>query len=382
MLRAHSYSTEWSFMSESSNSGQRLVGIAALEDILLHVKRFVLVMVKLLWLPTLAFGGVQLWAYTSVNQIPYPRFGAGLESLLLLIAGFLLTIGGLLATLYVAPALLASFAEEPSKSKNSFRISGMKFGTFLKWTGPPAFTGWILLLLISQYPSSHSLLHALWLVPIVATIATFRSIPAEGGLLDRWLACGTYSFISLSLLWIGMMHLVWNRQHLILLEPLPEALQWAALLALAGAYIVIVYIQVKLQARVRRSGIEVVAVFAFVMMMLGCMLAITQPAWMAAQTSKVLIRMNRGGGEQVEIVLSDAVVAMPTKGCTPHGVGTVRCSAKLMLDFGNEVSVKLGPESLATTLSGSDVRGVIRNEPASPSEEKMPADPDQPVPMD
>ncbi|SNY69505.1 hypothetical protein [Stenotrophomonas sp. CC120223-11] len=368
-------------MSQPSSHDQQPAGIAALEDILAHLKRHFLVMSKLLWLPALAFGGIQLWAYTRVNQIPYPRFGAGLESLVFLIAGFLLIVGGLLATLYIAPALLASVVDEPTKGQGAFRVSEMKLGAFLKWAAPPAITGWVVLLVVSQYPHSNNVWHAFWLILIVATLATFRSIPAEGALLNRLLICAAYSFLSLAWLWIGAIHLVWHRQHLHLLEPLPEAGQWAALLALTLAYIVIVYIQVRFQARVRRSGIEVVTVFAFTMMMLGCMLAIAQPDLMAAQTSKLLARMNRGGGEQVEIIVSDAAVAMPTEGCTPHGAGTIRCNAKLMLDFGDEVSIRLGTESQVWTLNSSDVRLIIRNSPPTQPEGEVRTDSDQPAPL-
>lgn len=368
-------------MSEPSSLDQRLTGIAALEDILTHLRRYFLVMSKLLWLPVLAFGSIQLWTYTRVNQIPYPRFGAGLESLIILIAGFLLIVGGLLATLYIAPALLASIADEPSKGKSAFRISDMKFGTFLKWAAPPAVTGWIVLLLISQYPSSNGLMHAFWLVLIVATFATYLSIPTEGSRLNRWLICAAYSFLSLSWLWVGAIHLVWHRQYLNLLEPLPEAAQWAALLALTVVYMVIVYLQVQLQARVRRSGIEVVTVSAFMMMMFGCMVAVAMPDWMAAQTSKLLIGMNRGGGEQIEIVLSDAAVAMPIEGCAPYGKGTVRCRAELLLDFGNEVTIRLDSESRVSTLSSSDVHRIIRNPPVQKTHAAQ-ADDDQPRPHD
>ncbi len=379
IIRVPRPNAEWSYMSKPSSPDERLTGIAALEDILTHLKRYFLVMSKLLWLPALASGGIQLWTYTRVNQIPYPRFGAGLESLVLLVAGFLLIVGGLLATFYIAPALLASIADEPSKGKSAFRISDMKLGAFLKWAAPPAVTGWIVLLLVSQYPSSNGLMHAFWMVLIVATFATLLSIPTEGSRLNRLLICAAYSLLSLSWLWIGAILLVWHRQYLNLLEPLPEAVQWAALLALTVLYMVIVYIQVQIQARVRRSGIEVVTVFAFMMMMFGCMVAITQPDWMAAQTSKLLIGMNRGGGEQVEIVLSDAAVAMPTQGCTPYGKGTVRCSAKLLLDFGNEVTIRLNSESRVSTLSSSDVHRIIRNPPAKQTHATQ-ADDDQPRP--
>ncbi|MFG6085191.1 hypothetical protein ACEU0C_001144 [Stenotrophomonas indicatrix] len=368
-------------MTEPSDQGQPLTGIAALEGILAQLKRYFLVMTKLLWLPTLAFGAIQLWAYTRVNQIPYPRFGAGLESLVFLIAGFLLIVGGLLGALYIAPALLASVADEPSQGKNAFRVSDMKFGTFLKWAAPPAITGWLVLLMVSQYPESNGLLHAFWLVLIVATLTTFWSIPAGGALLNRMLVCAAYSFLSLAWLWIGAIHLLWHRPYLSLLEPLPEVAQWVALLALTVAYIVIVYIQVQLQARVRRSGIEMVTVLALMMMMLGCMLAIVQPSWMAAQTSKLLISMNRGGGEHVEIVLSDAVVAMPSEGCTPHGNGTVRCSAKLLLDFGNEVTIRLESTPRASTLNSSDVRQIIRDPPADRPLDEPRAARDEPIPL-
>ncbi|WP_343650883.1 hypothetical protein [Stenotrophomonas sp.] len=368
-------------MSEPSNQGTPPTGVAALEHILAHLKRHFLVMTKLLGLPALAFGGLQLWTYTRVNQIPYPQFGAGLEALVILIAGFLLIVGGLLGALYIAPALLASIADEPSGGQSGLRVSDMKLGTFLKWAAPPAVAGWLVLIIVSHYPQSNGLLHAFWLVLIIATLTTFKSIPTSGPLLNRILVCAAYSFLSLAWLWIGAIHLVWHRSYLSLLEPLPEVVHWGALLAMTIAYIVIVYAQVRLQARVRRSGIEIVTVLALMMMMAGSMLAIAEPTVMSAQTSKLLMSLNRGGGQHVEIVLSDAVVSMPSRGCAPHGNGTVRCSARLLLDFGNEVTIRLESTPQSSTLNRSDVRQIIRDPPAPKPSIEQSGSSDQPTPQ-
>lgn len=317
-------------------------------------------------LAVLFLPGAYLAVYCYHQQVPFPALGAGLGLFLGLILVFLLIAAVMIGYSFIAPAMISAVVFPPESGGENLSLSKRIFAV---WFGVPLAMGCAFLWVISHSDGWR------WLWALVPLSAVATSQWASRRLAAG--AIGAGKPWSLTLLAFGL--LVCAAIALITyigplgkgVEGWPDSLQWFALWASLGVYACLVYVQLYLPNAIRRQGRRRVAMSLAVMLLGIAFLVLARPSMSVPAVSSFLTLLQRGGGEPVEVVIAADVAAAEGLLTTPTSAPMVRCRAQLLLDFGDETSLRFAGQSHVSYMRASELHRVLR----SPRAERREAPP-------
>jgi len=282
--------------------------------------------------------------------------GAGLGLFLGLILVFLLIAAVVIGYSFVAPAVISAVVFPQESGGEHLSLTKR---TFAVWFGVPLALACASLWVISQSDGWRWL----WaLVPLSAVgtsqWASRRLAPGTVGAGKPW---------SLALLAFGLL-ICAAIAMITYIGPLgrgvkgwPDSLQWLALWASLGVYACLVYVLLYLPDAIRRKGRRHAAMSLAITLLGVAFLILARPSLSVPAVSQFLMLLQRGGGEPVEVIIATDVAAAEGLLTTPTSASLVRCRARLLLDFGDETSLRFAGQSHVSHMRASELRRVLRS---------------------
>jgi len=307
-------------------------------------------------LAVLFLPGAYLAVYCYQQQVPFPALGAGLGLFLGLILVFLLIAAVVIGYSFVAPAVISAVVFPQESGGEHLSLTKR---TFAVWFGVPLALACASLWVISQSDGWRWL----WaLVPLSAVgtsqWASRRLAPGTVGAGKPW---------SLALLAFGLL-ICAAIAMITYIGPLgrgvkgwPDSLQWLALWASLGVYACLVYVLLYLPDAIRRKGRRHAAMSLAITLLGVAFLILARPSLSVPAVSQFLMLLQRGGGEPVEVIIATDVAAAEGLLTTPTSASLVRCRARLLLDFGDETSLRFAGQSHVSHMRASELRRVLRS---------------------
>lgn len=314
--------------------------------------------------------------YCYQKQVPLPDLGAGLGLMLGLILLFLLLAGVFIAYIVVAPALASAVVFPPEAGDGEVRRLGIGKRLFAVWYGAPLSMFWVLLWASATDEMTGWGMWLWLLVPIAVVSTSFwvsRKLPENTVGAGRPWQLAQLSMGLVGCAVVALMFYIKPLSHWI--GDWPSFLQWGVLVGVLAIYACLVYLQLEWPAAIRRRDPrKMMLAFAFILIG-GAFTMMAQPAIAVPVVAQFLRLLQRGGGEWVELVIATDVAR--TQGAVAPSVSApkVRCRAQLLLEFGDETSVRFEGQRHVLTMRASEVDGVIRSSRKDVERDKSASEP-------